>query len=86
VPAIGEVVFADDTGRAHARRWTNRQSGFSAVGRWTSSALIVAEALHDTAAADVRALIDVLSPLAEGIASTGIRGSVFSSVGDQFDF
>lgn len=83
---IGEVVFADDTGRAHARRWTNRQSGFSAVGQWTSSAIIVAEALHDTAAADIRALIDVLGPLAEGIASTEVRGSVISTVGGQFDF
>jgi DNA/RNA-binding domain of Phe-tRNA-synthetase-like protein len=86
VPAVGEVVFADDTGRAHARRWTNRQSGFSAVSQWTSSALIIAEALHDTAATDVRALIDVLSPLAEGIASNGVRGSVLCGVGSQFDF
>ena len=26
-PAPGEVIFADEAGRAHARRWTNRQSG-----------------------------------------------------------
>src|SRR5438132_10564816 len=25
-PAAGEVIFADDAGQAHARRWTNRQS------------------------------------------------------------
>jgi DNA/RNA-binding domain of Phe-tRNA-synthetase-like protein len=30
-PAAGEVIFADRGGRAHARRWTNRQSGLSAV-------------------------------------------------------
>lgn len=30
-PAAGEVIFADDAGQAHARRWTNRQSGLSAV-------------------------------------------------------
>ena len=30
-PAVGEVIFADHAGRAHARRWTNRQSGRSAV-------------------------------------------------------
>jgi DNA/RNA-binding domain of Phe-tRNA-synthetase-like protein len=86
VPEVGEVIFADDTGRAHARRWTNRQSGFSAVGRSTASALIVAEALHNTAAADIRALIDVLGPLAEGIASMEVRTSVISSVGGRFDF
>ncbi|MEW1844130.1 phenylalanine--tRNA ligase beta subunit-related protein, partial [Nonomuraea angiospora] len=30
-PPPGEVIFADAEGRAHARRWTNRQSGHSAV-------------------------------------------------------
>jgi DNA/RNA-binding domain of Phe-tRNA-synthetase-like protein len=31
LPERGEVIFADEEGRAHARRWTNRQSGYSAV-------------------------------------------------------
>ena len=26
-PEPGEIVFADDEGNAHARRWTNRQTG-----------------------------------------------------------
>ena len=55
-PEPGEVIFADSAGQAHARRWTNRQSGASAVRDTTTTALIVAEALHDTAARDVRAL------------------------------
>lgn len=55
-PDAGEVIFADDAAQAHARRWTNRQSGASAVRDTTTTALIVAEALHDTAASDVRAL------------------------------
>src|SRR5271169_6102765 len=46
-PAPGEVIFADQAGQAHARRWTNRQSGRSAVRGSTATALIVAEALHD---------------------------------------
>ncbi|WKX68675.1 B3/4 domain-containing protein [Streptomyces sp. XD-27] len=46
-PAPGEVTFADSAGRAHARRWTNRQSGHSAVGERTSRILVVAEAMHD---------------------------------------
>src|SRR5260370_1183407 len=54
-PAAGEVIFADQAGRAHARRWTNRQSGLSAVRDSTTAVLIVAEALHDSAASDVRA-------------------------------
>ncbi|MEU4578495.1 B3/4 domain-containing protein [Nonomuraea sp. ATR24] len=60
-PEPGEVIFADGGGHAHARRWTNRQSGLSAVRDTTASVLIVAEALHPTAAEDVRKLTEVLS-------------------------
>lgn len=60
-PEPGEVVFADAQGRAHARRWTNRQSGLSAVRAGTASVLIVAEAMHATAADDVRRLIETLA-------------------------
>ncbi|AYY13807.1 hypothetical protein EF847_14980 [Actinobacteria bacterium YIM 96077] len=55
-PYPDEVIFADGAGRAHARRWTNRQSGYSAVRETTTSALIVAEAMHETARADVENL------------------------------
>ncbi|MEQ8818222.1 MAG: phenylalanine--tRNA ligase beta subunit-related protein [Thalassobaculum sp.] len=60
-PAEGEVVFADADGNAHARRWTNRQSGLSAVRDGTRAVLIVAEAMHDTARADVESLLTALS-------------------------
>jgi DNA/RNA-binding domain of Phe-tRNA-synthetase-like protein len=60
-PAAGEVIFADRAGRAHARRWTNRQSGRSAVRDSTAAVLIVAEALHDSAASDVRELVAALA-------------------------
>src|SRR5690349_23129094 len=60
-PAPGEVIFADQAGQAHARRWTNRQSGRSAVRATTSTVLIVAEALHATAAGDVAELVAALS-------------------------
>ena len=60
-PASGEVIFADRAGRAHARRWTNRQSGRSAVRDSTAAVLIVAEALHEEAASDVRELTAVLA-------------------------
>ncbi len=55
-PQAGEVIFSDKAGNAHARRWTNRQSGLSAVTDETTAALIVAEALHDTAPADMRSV------------------------------
>jgi DNA/RNA-binding domain of Phe-tRNA-synthetase-like protein len=41
-PEPGEVIFADEARRAHARRWTNRQSGLSAVTEQTANVLIVA--------------------------------------------
>ncbi|MEU7279604.1 phenylalanine--tRNA ligase beta subunit-related protein [Streptomyces sp. NPDC045431] len=60
-PAPGEVVFADREGQAHARRWTNRQSGASAVREETSRVLIVAEAMHETGTEDVRRLAETLA-------------------------
>jgi DNA/RNA-binding domain of Phe-tRNA-synthetase-like protein len=59
-PALHEVIFADAAGQAHARRWTNRQSGRSAIRESTGTVLIVAEALHATAAADMSRLIPAL--------------------------
>jgi DNA/RNA-binding domain of Phe-tRNA-synthetase-like protein len=60
-PAVHEVIFADQAGQVHARRWTNRQSGLSAVQDSTTAALIVAEALHESAASDVRKLTAALA-------------------------
>lgn len=56
-PEVGEVIFADAKSRAHARRWTNRQSAYSAVSSHTHNVLIVAEAMHGTAKQDVSRLI-----------------------------
>lgn len=60
-PSPGEVIFADQAGHVHARRWTNRQSGLSAVQASTSTALIVAEAMHDSASSDVPELIAAIA-------------------------
>ncbi|PZF82591.1 B3/B4 domain-containing protein [Jiangella anatolica] len=60
-PAAGEVIFADEAGQAHARRWTYKQSGASVVRPETREVLIVAEALHPGAAADVEALLTALA-------------------------
>ncbi|GAA4252107.1 phenylalanine--tRNA ligase beta subunit-related protein [Dactylosporangium darangshiense] len=60
-PDPREVIFADAGGYAHARRWTNRQSGRSAIRTGTTRALIVAEGLHETAGADVAKLLDALA-------------------------
>ena len=60
-PDPGEVVFADQARHVHARRWTNRQSGLSAVQDSTASVLVVAEAMHDAAASDLPELIAVIA-------------------------
>jgi DNA/RNA-binding domain of Phe-tRNA-synthetase-like protein len=60
-PAVGEVIFGDQAGRAHARRWTNRQSGRSAVRDRTAAVLIVAEALHEEAPSDIPELTAALA-------------------------
>ncbi|MGW0767032.1 B3/B4 domain-containing protein [Streptomyces sp. NPDC002676] len=60
-PAPGEVTFVDSAGRAHARRWTHRQSGHSAVGEDTTRILVVTEALHDGGADVVPELLKTLA-------------------------
>ncbi|RFU41289.1 hypothetical protein DZF91_12590 [Actinomadura logoneensis] len=60
-PAPGEIVYVDEARRAHARRWTNRQSGRSAVRPETRSVLIVAEGMHETAGSDVPKLVSALA-------------------------
>jgi DNA/RNA-binding domain of Phe-tRNA-synthetase-like protein len=59
-PHAGEVVFADELGKAHARRWTYRQSKRSVVSNGTARVLIVIEAFHAEAPRDVQALVDNL--------------------------
>ena len=54
------MIFADDAGHAHARRWTNRQSRRSAIRPETHVVLIVSEAMHDTGQHDVNALHEEL--------------------------
>ncbi len=60
-PDQGEVIFADGDGRAHARRWTNRQSAYSSIQPSTASILIVVEALHASAPADMPMLVSTLA-------------------------
>lgn len=59
-PEPGEVIFADGERQVHARRWTFRQSRRSTVSDSTRRALVVSEALHATARADLAALLDTL--------------------------
>jgi len=60
-PEPGEISFVDASGKAHARRWTHRQSGLSAVRDETREVLIVAEGVHANAAEDTVRLADALA-------------------------
>jgi DNA/RNA-binding domain of Phe-tRNA-synthetase-like protein len=60
-PEPGEVIFADAARQVHARRWTFRQSRRSTIEPETRQVLIVSEGLHQSAAADVPALIEALA-------------------------
>lgn len=85
-PPAGEVVFADAAGRAHARRWTNRQSGHSAVRDTTASVLIVAEALHDTAAEDVESLLATLAGDLDALWPVAPKQAILTAAAPRFAF
>ncbi|HEX6018320.1 MAG TPA: phenylalanine--tRNA ligase beta subunit-related protein [Burkholderiaceae bacterium] len=84
-PQPGEVVFIDDAGRAHARRWTNRQSALSAIGPQSARVLIVAEALHERAADDVRELLATLERELQAIWGVPTRSAMLSRDAPAFD-
>jgi len=84
-PDRGEVIFADEAGRAHARRWTNRQSGSSAIRSDTSAVLLVAEALHDSAGADIQKLTAVLAGEIKAIWQVEPRSMILGQSRRRFD-
>jgi DNA/RNA-binding domain of Phe-tRNA-synthetase-like protein len=83
-PAPGEIVFADGAGRAHARRWTHRQSGQSDVRDDTRSALIVAEALHESARSDMERLVEALADNLQRLRFV-TRSAILTSASPRFD-
>jgi DNA/RNA-binding domain of Phe-tRNA-synthetase-like protein len=85
-PGPGEVIFADGAGRAHARRWTNRQSGYSAVRDETAAVLIVAEAMHDSARADIDRLVATLADELDAVWSANPTTGVLTSAAPKFEF
>ncbi|GGZ28731.1 hypothetical protein GCM10010387_22770 [Streptomyces inusitatus] len=84
-PGEGEVVFADPEGHAHSRRWTYRQSARSVVSAETGRVLIVAEAHHDTALDDLRAMEAELRAGLPAIGA-GVGPSALMSSPQRFEF
>jgi DNA/RNA-binding domain of Phe-tRNA-synthetase-like protein len=85
-PEPGEVIFADAADHAHARRWTFRQSRRSTVAPATRQVLVVAEGLHATAAADVRALVEALARDLASLGAIASRPAVLTAAAPRFDF
>lgn len=84
-PENDEIIFADDGGHAHARRWANRQSSHSAVSAQTTRALIVAEALHDDAEHDMVRLILELSKALRVVYNTDTKNAFLFEADAIFD-
>jgi DNA/RNA-binding domain of Phe-tRNA-synthetase-like protein len=85
-PEAGEVIFADAERRAHARRWTNRQSASSAVRDGTHTVLIVAEALHDSARADIQGLTTALAENLDGVWAADVEHAILGETSPRLEF
>lgn len=85
-PEPGEVTFADAARQAHARRWTHRQSGLSAVKPETARVLIVAEAMHETARTDLERLSSLLQEALRAHTGTAPKAALLSREAPRFDF
>jgi DNA/RNA-binding domain of Phe-tRNA-synthetase-like protein len=85
-PEPGEVTFADAQGQAHARRWTNRQSGLSAVRDETASVLIVMEGVHAGAAADVQNLGTALADALHEVWGVAPQRGLLTASSPCFEF
>ncbi len=77
-PATGEVIFADDGGHAHARRWAHRQARTSSARPESTELLIVSEAMHAEAEACqqelARDLVGLLVPMTTAMGSPIMLG------------
>jgi DNA/RNA-binding domain of Phe-tRNA-synthetase-like protein len=85
-PGVHEVIFSDAAGQAHARRWSNRQSGLSAVRNPTAAALIVAEAMHGSAPSDMPELTTVLAGEVDALWGRTPAVTVLSQSSPRFTF
>lgn len=85
-PEPDEVIFADAAGRAHARRWTHRQSAYSAVRDTTSAVVIVAEGMHVSAAADIQKLMTTLADELHALCPVTLRTALLDQSHPRFEF
>ncbi|HKA69604.1 MAG TPA: phenylalanine--tRNA ligase beta subunit-related protein [Actinomycetes bacterium] len=85
-PQPHEVIFVDTSARVHARRWTNRQSAYSAVRDDSTAALIVIEGLHGSASTDVPKATAALADELTAIWSAAPATAILEASAARFDF
>jgi DNA/RNA-binding domain of Phe-tRNA-synthetase-like protein len=85
-PEPGEVSFVDEEGNAHARRWTNRQSGLSAVRDETREVLVVVEGMHAGATEDVARVLAAIAQGLREVWAVEARTQMLSAAHPVFDF
>ncbi|NML44988.1 hypothetical protein HHL11_14615 [Ramlibacter sp. G-1-2-2] len=78
-PEPGEVSFVDAAGNAHARRWTHRQSGLSAVREATADVIILAEALHPGAADEMPGLLAAVTEVLAEVWNAPVETALLSA-------
>lgn len=85
-PDPGEVTFVDGANRSHARRWSHRQSGLSAVREATQGVLIVCEGVHAGASQDVPRLVEALAGALRDLWGVQPRWAILGAAAPRFDF
>jgi DNA/RNA-binding domain of Phe-tRNA-synthetase-like protein len=85
-PQPHEVVFVDTSARVHARRWTNRQSAYSAVRDETTAGLIVIEGMHSSAGTDVPKATATIADELTAIRSAAPNSAILEPSAVRFDF
>ena len=85
-PEAGEIIFADEAGHAHARRWTFRQSRRSVVESGTAKVIIVSEGVHDQARKDVSSLLEELGEAIAELWGTPEKRAILTAEDPRLDF
>jgi DNA/RNA-binding domain of Phe-tRNA-synthetase-like protein len=85
-PDPGEVSFVDAAGHAHARRWTNRQSGLSAVRDDTREVVVVVEAMHAGGAEDVARVVGAIAQGLRELWRVEAQTQLLSATQSVFEF
>ncbi|MBY9080593.1 hypothetical protein KIH86_14620 [Paenibacillus sp. HN-1] len=77
-PSSGEIIYADNAGRAHSRRWNWRQSDYIKTTSESSQMLFTVEAVHKEAKVLVEATTFLLHELLQPF--TGEGGSEWAFI------